>query len=252
MFKYKIFCINLIERDDRYYFMKKQFEKINPLIDNLTIEFVRNYKHTKGGRFGCFDSHIQCVKKAWKENLDYCIIMEDDCVITDNFLQSLKESELLISQCKELGKKIDIIYSHDYGCIYCDKKITENIYRGKFLGTACILIMRNFMKKILGEYKKYIEKYHYDFFLTKISTSTFINLDYMINIANFSSDNDPWSKNNFLINYAQQLTQFTTAHTYFHNNCIIYLCKLLIENNQTDLLKNFINQSMSFYSENLE
>ena len=79
----KIFCINLIEREDRYNFMKIQFEKIH----NYPIEFVRNNKHIKGGRYGCFESHIQCIKMALKQNLDYCLVLEDDCVLAENFIE---------------------------------------------------------------------------------------------------------------------------------------------------------------------
>lgn len=57
--KNKIFCINLFERKDKYNFMKKQFKNLN-----LKVKFIINKKHIKGGRFGCFKSHIQCVKKA--------------------------------------------------------------------------------------------------------------------------------------------------------------------------------------------
>lgn len=248
MINFKIFCINLIEREDRYNFMKIQFEKIH----NYPIEFVRNNKHIKGGRYGCFESHIQCIKMALKQNLDYCLVLEDDCVLAENFISTLKECESLFIQCKENGKKLDIIYSHDYGCMYLDKKISDNIYRGKFLGGACICIGKNFMKKILKEYQKYIDTYHYDFFLTKISTCTFINLNYMVNLSNFSSDNDPWSKNNFLINYAQQITEFTTTHTSIHHNSIICICKLLLDYNENYLLKKFIEQTINFYSENLK
>jgi len=59
--KFKIYCINLYEREDRYNIVKEQFNKYK-----LDVHFIRNYKHKLGGRYGCFDSHIQCLKDAKK------------------------------------------------------------------------------------------------------------------------------------------------------------------------------------------
>jgi GR25 family glycosyltransferase involved in LPS biosynthesis len=257
MLKYKIFCINLIEREDRYNFMQNEFKKIHDLLPENTIEFVRNNRHLKGGRYGCFESHIQCVKKALSQNLDYCVILEDDCTIKSNFISSLLECEAFIS--KSIRNKsnsnsninIDIIYSHNYGCVYLDRKITNNIYKGKFLGAACIVVARKFMTRIIKKYKAYINTWHYDLFLLQISKNSFTNLNYMIQLANFSSDNDEWSKNNKLINYAQKIGKFTTMHTFIHNCIVIFICKLLIKTKNTYLLNKFICISTNFYVKNL-
>ena len=76
-YKFKIYCINLYERDDRYKKMKKQFDNLN-----MNVQFIRNYKHARGGKYGCFSSHIQAIKDAYSNNLDYCLIIEDDVIIT--------------------------------------------------------------------------------------------------------------------------------------------------------------------------
>ena len=76
------------------------------------------------GRFGCFDSHIQCIKKAYIHDLYFCLILEDDCIITDNFYKTLTECNNFIFECEKNKTNIDTIYLHNRGCVYLTKNLT--------------------------------------------------------------------------------------------------------------------------------
>jgi GR25 family glycosyltransferase involved in LPS biosynthesis len=243
--KIKIFCVNLFERDDKYNYIKNQLDKFSK---KIPIEIIRNYKHVKGGRYGCFDSHIKCVKKALEEELDYCICLEDDVFLYDDFILKIKKCIKIIESNKY---DIDIIYSHEYATVYLDKKINNEFYRGKFLGTCCILLTKKFMKKIIEKYKYFIDNYHYDYFLSSITSNSYSFINYMVTIKNFTSDNDVWSKNNVLITFSQNLCNFTTSHLYYHNLLIINTSITLIHYNPK-LLKKFMKISSDFYEKNLK
>lgn len=100
MLKFKMYCINLYEREDRYKYMKNQFKK-----HKLKVKFIRNYKHKFGGKIGCFESHIQCIKDAKENNVDICLIFKDDVELVKNckeiiykcikFINSNKNTKLL-------------------------------------------------------------------------------------------------------------------------------------------------------------
>ncbi len=116
--KFKIYCINLYERKDRYKFMKNEFNKYN-----LKVHFIRNYKHKLGGRYGCFDSHIQCLKNAKKHNLDMCLIFEDDIKLYDNCI-------INIQKCIEFlknNKNYEIIYANGRQDLYKTLNIIKEL-----------------------------------------------------------------------------------------------------------------------------
>jgi GR25 family glycosyltransferase involved in LPS biosynthesis len=70
----KIYCINLKHRPDRYISATKVFNDLN--IPN--VEFYITEKSSKGGRYGCFESHINVIKKAYNEGYNNILIFEDD------------------------------------------------------------------------------------------------------------------------------------------------------------------------------
>ena len=76
--KYKIWYINLDYREDR----RKQIEQeLNNAgyIENEHYTRVSGIHHVQGA-IGCAKSHIECLKLALNEKVDYAIIMEDDFV----------------------------------------------------------------------------------------------------------------------------------------------------------------------------
>ena len=62
----KIICINLRNRTDWNESAKNVFNKLK--IPN--VEFYFADKSSKGGRYGCFESHINVIKKAYIQDCD--------------------------------------------------------------------------------------------------------------------------------------------------------------------------------------
>jgi len=239
--KFKIYCINLYEREDRYNFVKNEFKKYN-----LDVHFIRNFKHKLGGRYGCFKSHIQCLKDAKKNNLDTCLIFEDDIKLTSN-------CNKIIENCLNFIKKqknVDIIYAHNVSNLYIEKYYSNNIYYGKSFFTPSIFLTKKSIEKILKKHKKYINKnIHYDAFLYLILQNTFISTDSIIKLMPFGSNNDNWS-NNYIIIIFQKLLSITSVHLRLSNFIVITIFKILIKNNNDKLkylLINFINNKLIKY-----
>lgn len=95
----KIYCINLYTRKDRYSSSKKIFKK-----HNIPVTYYQTHKHPTSGLQGCFESHINVIKKAYDEGAKNVLIFEDD--LRSNF--SLKKLQQSIKFMKD--KYWDIFY----------------------------------------------------------------------------------------------------------------------------------------------
>ncbi len=230
--KYKIYCINLFERPDRYTHMKKQFDKFN-----ITVKFIRNHKHKLGGRYGCFESHIQCLQDAFKSNLDFCLVLEDDIELDEDYQKVIDNCIGFIKRYK----KTDIIYANGRFNLFIDVKYSKNIYSGKSVGADAIFITRKFICKILSKYPKYIGHYHYDTFLYLISVNSFISIDYICKPVPSVSDND-W---NNCLNFMKDIQSSTTIHLVFLNFISVNGFRFLILT-RNNFLKNIIIRVIKF------
>lgn len=81
-----VYCINLIERKDRYEATSKLFDKYN-----LKVEWHKVNRHPEGGRKGCFTSHMEVIRKAKAEGKKRILILEDDIKVEDNNLYLLDQ-----------------------------------------------------------------------------------------------------------------------------------------------------------------
>lgn len=77
-----IYIINLKKRNDRLVKIKKEFSNYNLNI----IEAIEN----ESGWIGCFESHKKCIKIAKEKQLEYIIVIEDDCIKKQNFDKNLQ------------------------------------------------------------------------------------------------------------------------------------------------------------------
>lgn len=75
-----LYVINLEERTDRKEQIRKNFEGKT----NIHLEFVKAIKHDNGAQ-GCFLSHKKCIQLAKEKNMEYIIVLEDDCLPMDKF-----------------------------------------------------------------------------------------------------------------------------------------------------------------------
>jgi len=66
-------CINLYSRPDRYQEVSNVFQQYK-----IPGRFYRTHKHPMGGRYGCFESHLNIIREAYDKGYQTCLIFEDD------------------------------------------------------------------------------------------------------------------------------------------------------------------------------
>lgn len=178
----KIYYINLKKSTDRRKKLLSQLNKTN--IPHKRIEAVYGKDMTyeelnalcyKPSAMMCSKSMIGCYashKKAWKqfENdmEDYGIIMEDDCILSDNFQNEVKK---VLHEMNRLNPLWDFLYlgyynlnlfsmfPHVNGKVHADAK-TYTVPSGVPLGFHCYVINRRSVKKLLEVMKRMY--YHVD------------------------------------------------------------------------------------------
>ena len=69
----EIYCINLYTAEDRYLHVQKLAKKYG-----IPIKFYRTHRHVNGGLQGCFESHINVIKKAYENGSKNILVLEDD------------------------------------------------------------------------------------------------------------------------------------------------------------------------------
>lgn len=136
----EIYCINLVEREDRYDQAKLLFDSLH-----IPVTFRRVHKH-KNGEQGCFESHRDIIKKAYDKGHERILILEDDIVtgksltpenmsIVNNFLNTINDWEIFY-----LGMA-PMIMKHK------TEKIQKDIYRVHALNAHAYVVSRKFMKR---------------------------------------------------------------------------------------------------------
>ena len=77
--KYQVFFINLEERKDRLEKIINEFKDFSNLFELNRFNAIKD----KEGWRGCAKSHLELIKYAKKNNLEYIITCEDDVIIKD-------------------------------------------------------------------------------------------------------------------------------------------------------------------------
>lgn len=157
----KIYCINLKYRTDRYNSSLKTFRKLN--INNIKY-FLAN-KHPKGGRYGCFDSHINVIKDAYNNNYNYILIFEDDIKIGKYYNNNLINKSI---NFMKNNNNWDIFYLGYYPFSYNYKYniIENNIIKSNPFGGHAYCLNKQSIKFILENYHDIIGKQHFDIWLS--------------------------------------------------------------------------------------
>jgi hypothetical protein len=70
-----IICLTLEEATERHDHMRAFSRELD-----IQMEFFRVRRHEKGGRYGCFESHVNICKMCLERGLDNALIFEDDVV----------------------------------------------------------------------------------------------------------------------------------------------------------------------------
>jgi len=172
-----IVCINLEERNERRQGTQEVWDQIG-VGNKGRFHIVK--RHSKGGMYGCFDSHIQCIKKAYDDGHKNILIFEDDIKLSPSY--STKQVQDCVNFMKAQDGNWDTFFM-GYFPVDSNRGSLAGLYNAKFhtdnvigfapLGTHCLCVSRSGMKKILDKYESAIGKTHYDMFLISLKLNSF-------------------------------------------------------------------------------
>ena len=217
-----VFCINLITRKDRYENSIKEFNKVSLLSDK--VNYLQVEKHNKGGRYGCFDSHIQCIKDFNNtDNVDYVMIFEDDFQFINDYNKNLIELLNFLEDSKKNNKNFNILFSQERVISSINKKINNNFYYGNMYGANLYILNKIMTNNILNNYHNYIDKFHFDEYFINYD-NLIIHFNPLVRPLPYGSDNGKWSINHklnikkYITDLSQYLTDYTTIIDYIMFN----------------------------------
>jgi|688.fasta_scaffold00159_28 GR25 family glycosyltransferase involved in LPS biosynthesis len=241
-----IVCINLDISEDRRKQAQYYFKHLN-----IPGRFYTVQKHVNGGRYGCFDSHIQIIKSAYERGLNNVLVFEDDFIPTPAFTE---ERIIEAIQFMRTTDDWDIFY-FGYGCMKMDNKEwrmssiigaraqTMNIVQYNPYLTQCLCYSRRAMRKLLQEYHKYIDEYHIDVCIASYMDFKNYCMVPMLFDQNFAMDYNIEPQNivekyirtlyplyaSFALNYRISALKYTMNVLFFdYDSTYIYLLTIII------------------------
>jgi len=190
-----IFIINLKRRFDRKKTMSTQFrlQKITKYefidaVDGMELDVLNKFMELKtnhktqiisSGHFACLLSHIKAIEEAKSRGYTNIMILEDDVILCDNFINQLNKINVPSYDMLYLGgiiNKKKIFFSHWVSNV-------KNI-----LGAYGYIISSNLFDYVLGELKK-LTDYVDLFYMKKVQLNYYvILLDDMVKTNLDSSD----------------------------------------------------------------
>jgi hypothetical protein len=190
----KVWCISLKNRADRYDVVCNEFKKVG--IFEL-VNFHRPEKDKKGGKQGCFLSHLHCIENSLKEN-KHALIFEDDVKFSKNWKQKLKYIQSFLKNNKiwdiiRLGCALTSIHKSEFN--------TKHICLAQSYNAHSILYNKHIIKSLIDK-DDFNENIHIDDYLHDNHYNDYVLLDQMCYQRAISSDNVWYS-----INIAQTIIQ---------------------------------------------
>lgn len=173
-----IICINIDVRQDKRKRMSETFQKLE-----IPCRFFTAKTHPKGGRYGCFESHIAVIRQAYYSNKQNILIFEDDILPTPTY--SIDNMQKAVTFLLDKSPDVDILFLGSFpglfvGTPHADlfqyaktRAITPNIIKFKPLAAHAYCLTKSGMKKILDTYANYLGTMHYDVYLTKIDVNSY-------------------------------------------------------------------------------
>lgn len=158
-----IVCINLDFRKDRREEAQNNFTKLN-----IPAKFFTVKKHEKGGRYGCFDSHIKVLKYAQQNNYKNILVFEDDFMPTKGYDEKIMNKAIEFMQNNQ---DWDIFYfgysfiNQNQQTIFTAPNYNDNIIIYKATLAHSLCYSKRGINKILNTYKSHLGNIHYDHFL---------------------------------------------------------------------------------------
>ena len=165
MTNYPIYCINLEHRTDRKKHSAQQFKKLDILHTNVIYPYF--IKDTRGGVYGCFDSHIKVWAHFFKNypHNKYCLVFEDDFVSNTKSINIINKATRFINNNYA---QIDILFLHNIRVAVKDKLNNNTFTRGYGLGAHAYIINRHYIQSIIDKWGQLpgATGFHFDFQLS--------------------------------------------------------------------------------------
>ena len=136
-----IYCINPITHNDKYDSCKEVFEKYDIPVKYYKSENYNREKH------GCFENHINIIKKAYKDGAERVLIFEDYISVSDHMSPShlkkainfMKKNEWDVFNLGPPNSNLKISQRTNYSGIYNLKSDCRHAY----------VVNRNAMKQFI-------------------------------------------------------------------------------------------------------
>lgn len=184
MLTIKYYCISLYERQDRRDKITKEFERLGILND--VVWWIVN-RHPKGGRYGCFESHVH----IWEQNdADIAIIFEDDAIF-DGMVQQFND---IINEAITLSNEYDIIMLGTIPCIL-GEKVSTYFYEGVFITSSCYLASDYRLKTMAKRVRPYYGS-HIDVVLSHVASEA--GLYKIMFKQNYCDSDNSWLSNTLI------------------------------------------------------
>lgn len=145
----KTFCVNLVT--------KKIHEQAKVLFDDLDIKdvkFSNSTPHKLGGKYGCYDSHLNVWKDFYTNFPDekYCFIFEEDVTINKEQVEMSYYKEI-ISQANTFVKNnyehIDFVFLKN-NCFELASEINNKLFtKGFGFTTHAYIVTRQYIENII-------------------------------------------------------------------------------------------------------
>ena len=175
----KFYCINLKERRDRRAKARRLFKRLG-----LQVEFWTVDRHPEGGRYGCFESHVQIWLLSRGE---ITVIMEDDL----EFAGSKSDFWTLIQEGASL--------THDYEIVglgripvSSGRQISPHFREGRFVALSCYMgrteTLRRLAERVIPYYGMHVDT------VVSFSSRQVGLIDNLFN-QEFTDSNNSWTDN---------------------------------------------------------
>lgn len=161
-----IVCINLDISHDRRKHAEYFFDTLK-----IPARFFTVSKHKNGGMYGCFDSHIQVIRKAYNDNLNNLLVLEDDFLPTASYSEENMLEAIYFMKSEEwdifhLGYSVIKDTKDGISSIFNARRHSKNVIQYNPFCTQALCYSRNAMEAILDNYEDYIGQVHYDMFIS--------------------------------------------------------------------------------------
>ena len=188
-------CINLIERRDKYNNAKAVFDNLN-----LDVEFFFAEKHKQSGRIGCFESHINVIKKCYNSNANNLLIFEDDVINTSYYNEAALHNISTFLQKNDWCEYFQLGYTilpHEMRAYLTSDTLDSSGNIIKYNGncTHAYLLTRQGMQRVLNTWEKalYKDKMDLDVYYKNLFVNNGASYCPILFDQNFciSNDNEP-------------------------------------------------------------